>query len=126
MTNTTASRLRLLSSPEPVPPGRGFDDAFEAFGRRLAAEGRSENTISAYLRDLSYLSDTLLRNHPGIVPDGVTRPMIDEALTSPLVVVRPGPSRLQVCLVHASTLPRQAWKDNVDWLRRSTHRDSLP
>ena len=83
MTNTTASRLRLLSSPEPVPPGRAFDDAFEAFGRRLAAEGRSENTISAYLRDLSYLSEALLRGHPGIVPEEVTSPMIDEALTSP-------------------------------------------
>lgn len=77
MTNTTPSSLRLLSSPEPVPPVRGFDDAFEAFGRRLAAEGRSENTISAYLRDLSYLSDAILRRHPGIVPEEVTSPMID-------------------------------------------------
>jgi len=85
MTNTTASRLRLLSSPEPVPPGRGFDDAFEAFGRRLAAEGRSENTISAYLRDLSYLSETLIRRHPETAPDEVTSAMIDEALTSPQV-----------------------------------------
>lgn len=87
MTNTTPSRLRLLSSPESSDARPGFTDALEAFGRRLAAEGRSENTISAYLRDLSYLSDTLLRNNPGIVPDGVTRPMIDEALTSPLVAI---------------------------------------
>lgn len=90
MTNTTASRLRLLSSPEPVPPGRGFDEAFEAFGRRLAAEGRSENTISAYMRDLSYLSEALLRGHPGIVPEEVTSPMIDEALTSPQVTTSAG------------------------------------
>jgi integrase/recombinase XerC len=59
----------------------------EAFSRRLAAEGRSENTISAYLRDLSYLSEALLRRHPGIVPDEVTNAMVDEALTSPLVAI---------------------------------------
>ena len=81
MTNTTPSSLRLLSSPEPSSARPGFTDALEAFGRRLAAEGRSENTISAYLRDLSYLSEALLRRHPGIVPDEVTNSMVDEALT---------------------------------------------
>ena len=87
MTNTMPSRLRLLSSPEPSDARSCFTDALEAFGRRLTAEGRSENTISAYLRDLSYLSDTLLRNHPGTAPDEVTSAMIDEALTSPLVAI---------------------------------------
>lgn len=87
MTNTTPLRLRLLSSPEPSAARPGFTDALEAFGRRLTAEGRSENTISAYLRDLSFLSDTLLRNHPGTAPDEVSSAMIDEALTSPLVAI---------------------------------------
>jgi len=87
MMNTMPSRLRLLSSPEPSDARSCFTDALEAFGRRLTAEGRSENTISAYLRDLSYLSDTLLRNHPGTAPDEVTSAMIDEALTSPLVAI---------------------------------------
>jgi len=90
MTNTTPSRLRLLSSPEPSSARPGFTDSLEAFGRRLAAEGRSENTISAYLRDLSYLSKALLRRHPGIVPDEVTNSMIDEALTSPQVTTSAG------------------------------------
>ncbi len=85
MTNTSPSRLRPPSSPEPVPAGRGFDDALEAFSRRLAAEGRSPNTISAYLRDLSILSESLLRSHPDIDPGEVTRVMIDKALTSPEV-----------------------------------------
>jgi integrase/recombinase XerC len=65
--------------------GRGFNDALEAFGRRLAAEGRSPNTISAYLRDLSILSESLLRSHPDIDPGEVSRAMIDEALTAPQV-----------------------------------------
>jgi len=90
MTNTTPSSLRLLSSPEPSSARPGFTDALEAFGRRLAAEGRSENTISAYLRDLSYLSEALLRRHPGIVPDEVTNAMVDEALTSPEVTTSAG------------------------------------
>ena len=90
MTNTTPSSLRLLSSPEPSNARPGFTDALEAFGRRFAAEGRSENTISAYLRDLSYLSEAILRRHPGIVPDEVTSAMIDEALTSPQVTTSAG------------------------------------
>lgn len=85
MTNTTPSRLQPPSSPEPALAGRGFEDALEAFGRRLAAEGRSPNTVSAYLRDLSILSKSLLRSHPDIDPGKVTRAMIDEALTAPQV-----------------------------------------
>jgi len=90
MTNTTPSSLRLLSSPEPSSARPGFTEALEAFSRRLEAEGRSENTISAYLRDLSYLSEALLRRHPGIVPDEVTNAMVDEALTSPEVTTSAG------------------------------------
>jgi integrase/recombinase XerC len=65
--------------------GCGFNEAMEAFGRRLAAEGRSPNTISAYLRDLSILSESLLRSHPDIDPGEVSRAMINEALTAPQV-----------------------------------------
>ena len=90
MTNTTPSSLRLLSSPEPSSAPPDFTEALEAFSRRLEAEGRSENTISAYLRDLSYLSEALLRRHPGIVPDEVTNAMVDEALTSPEVTTSAG------------------------------------
>ncbi len=81
MTNATNSALRLLPGPEP------FERAVEAFGRRLAAEGRSPNTISAYLRDLRQLSAVLLERHPGLTPDCVTSALLDEALTSPAVVI---------------------------------------
>ena len=62
MTNATNSALRLLPGPGP------FERAVEAFGRRLAAEGRSPNTISAYLRDLRRLTAVLLQRHPGPDP----------------------------------------------------------
>ena len=80
MTNATNRALRLLPGPEP------FEQVVEAFGRRLAAEGRSPNTISAYLRDLRQLSAVLLQRHPGLAPGRVTSTLLDEALTSPAVV----------------------------------------
>ncbi len=76
----TTSALRLLPSPEPL------EQAGEAFGRRLAAEGRSPNTTSAYLRDLRQLTSVLLERHPGLTLARVTSAMLDEALTSPAVV----------------------------------------
>ncbi len=80
MTTAANSALRLLPRPEP------FEQAVEAFGRRLAAEGRSPNTISAYLRDLRQLTEVLLERHPALCPDDVTSATLDEALTSPAVV----------------------------------------
>ncbi len=80
MTNAASSALRLLPGPEPL------EQAAEAFGRRLAAEGRSPNTISAYLRDLRQLTSVLLERHPGLTLGRVTSAMLDEALTSPAVV----------------------------------------
>ncbi len=80
MTNAANSALRLLPGPEP------FELAVDAFGRRLAAEGRSPNTISAYLRDLRQLTAVMAERHPGLSPDRVTSAMLDEALTAPAVV----------------------------------------
>ena len=79
MTNTTTSPLRLLPRPEPL------EQAVEAFGRRLAADGRSSNTISAYLRDLKRFTGVLLTRHPGVTISQVTSGMLDEALTAPAV-----------------------------------------
>ena len=76
----TTSALRLLPTPEPL------EQAVAAFGRRLAAEGRSPNTISAYLRDLRQLAEVLLERHPGLTLGRVTSALLDEALTSPAVV----------------------------------------
>ena len=81
MTNVATSALRL--PPEPAP----FEQAVEAFGRRLAAEGCSPSTISAYLRDLRRLSAVLSEHHPGLAPGHVTSALLDEALTSPAVVI---------------------------------------
>ena len=81
MTNAATSVLRVLPGPEP------FERAVEAFGKRLAAEGRSPNTISAYLRDLRRLSTVLSEHHPGLAPGHVTSALLDEALTSAAVVI---------------------------------------
>ena len=80
MTIAANSALRLLPGPEP------FALAVEAFGRRLAAEGRSPNTISAYLRDLRLLTAVLSERNPGLALGRVTGAMLDEALTSPEVL----------------------------------------
>ena len=80
MTNTANSPLRPLPRPEP------FEQAVEAFGRRLAADGRSPNTISAYLRDLRCFVGVLSTRHPGVSTNQVTPGMLDEALTAPAVL----------------------------------------
>ena len=74
------SALRLLPTPEPL------EQAVAAFGGRLAAEGRSPNTISAYLRDLRQLTSVLLERHPSLTLGRVTSALLDEALTSPALV----------------------------------------
>ena len=80
MTNTANSPLRLLPRPEP------FEQEVEAFGRRLAADGRSPNTISAYLRDLKCFAGVLSSRHPGVTTSQVTPGILDEALTAPAVL----------------------------------------
>jgi len=90
MTNTATSPLRLLPRTEPLPAPRasrqaGLEQAVEAFGRRLAADGRSSNTISAYLRDLKRFTGVLLTRHPGVTISQVTPGMLDEALTASAV-----------------------------------------
>jgi len=79
MTNAAAGAVRLTPAPDLV------ERAVQAFGRRLEADGRSPNTVSAYLRDLSCMAEVLLRGYPGIALDSVTSAMIDEVLTSPEV-----------------------------------------
>jgi len=58
----------------------------EAFGRRLAADGRSPNTISAYLRDLKCFAGVLSSRNPGVTISQVTPGILDEALTAPAVL----------------------------------------
>ncbi len=83
MTNTAASALRAVPGPEPL------ERAVLAFGRRLEAEGRSPNTVSAYLRDLRTLAGVLAARRPGLTLERVTSTMLDEALTDPAVTTTP-------------------------------------
>lgn len=83
MTNTAASALRAVPGPE------SLERAVLAFGRRLEAEGRSPNTVSAYLRDLRTLAGVLAARRPGLTLERVTSTMLDEALTDPAVTTTP-------------------------------------
>lgn len=73
-------KARLVPASEPLM------SAIQSFGRRLEAEGRSPKTVSAYLRDLSYMADALIKRHPRTALDNVTSDMIDEVLTSPEIM----------------------------------------
>ena len=66
-------------------PHEPLDQTVEAFGRRLAADGRSSNTISAYLQGLKRFTGVLLTRHPGVTIGQVTQGMLDEALTASAV-----------------------------------------
>jgi len=78
------ARVRAnIGKPWSVPASEPFTSAIQSFGCRLEAEGRSPKTVSAYLRDLSYLAEAIIKRHPRTALDGITSAMIDEALTSP-------------------------------------------
>lgn len=94
MTNTAASALRAVSGPEPL------ERAVLAFGRRLEAEGRSPNTVSAYLRDLRTLAGVLAARRPGLTLERVTSTMLDEALTDPAVTTTPDGTQRSAASLH--------------------------
>jgi len=82
--------------PEPEP----LDRAVRAFGRRLEAEGRSPNTVSAYLRDLRTLAGVLAARRPGLTLERVTSTMLDEALTDPAVTTTPDGTQRSAASLH--------------------------
>lgn len=94
MTNTAASALRAVPGPEPL------ERAVLAFGRRLEAEGRSPNTVSAYLRDLRTLAGVLAARRPGLTLERVTSAMLDEALTDPVVTTTPDGTQRSAASLH--------------------------
>ena len=94
MTNTAASALRAVPGPE------FLERAVRAFGRRLEAEGRSPNTVSAYLRDLRTLAGVLAARRPGLTLDRVTSAMLDEALTDPAVTTTPDGTQRSAASMH--------------------------
>jgi len=94
MTNTAASALRAVPGPE------SLERAVLAFGRRLEAEGRSPNTVSAYLRDLRTLAGVLAARRPGLTLERVTSTMLDEALTDPAVTTTPDGTQRSAASLH--------------------------
>jgi len=94
MTNTAASALRAVPGPE------SLERAVRAFGRRLEAEGRSPNTVSAYLRDLRTLAGVLAARRPGLTLERVTSAMLDEALTDPAVTTTPDGTQRSAASLH--------------------------
>jgi len=83
-----------------VPGPEFLERAVRAFGRRLEAEGRSPNTVSAYLRDLRTLAGVLAARRPGLTLDRVTSAMLDEALTDPAVTTTPDGTQRSAASMH--------------------------
>jgi len=72
--------------PSPIRLMQPTDDlqqAIDDFAVRLRAQGRSEHTISAYLRDLRCFARAL----PAVDVGSITPAMIDAALTNPAVAI---------------------------------------
>jgi len=81
-------------------PHEPLERAVLAFGRRLEAEGRSPNTVSAYLRDLRTLAGVLAARRPGLPLERVTSTMLDEALTDPAVTTTPDGTQRSAASLH--------------------------
>lgn len=81
-------------------PHEPLERAVLAFGRRLEAEGRSPNTVSAYLRDLRTLAGVLAARRPGLTLERVTSTMLDEALTDPAVTTTPDGTQRSAASLH--------------------------
>jgi len=73
-----AQQISIVSSD-------GLHSAISDFETRLRAQGRAELTISAYMRDLRCLMQSLGE----VKPTSITPAMIDTALTDPLVMHTP-------------------------------------
>ena len=72
--------------PNPIRllhPTNDIEQAINDFAARLRAQGRSELTVSAYLRDLRCFAQAL----PSVDPAGITSAMVDAALNDPVVTL---------------------------------------
>lgn len=77
----------------PIPPTSTVLAEFET---RLRAQGRSQHTVSAYMRDLRCFASALGEMNPG----NVMPAMIDAALASPYVAVCPDGSPKSAATMH--------------------------
>lgn len=75
--------LRLLPEPDSI------DSAMTGFTLRLRAQGRSEHTVSAYVRDIALFASTLQRLYYGCTLQNITPAIIDAVLTDPAVALTP-------------------------------------
>jgi integrase/recombinase XerC len=66
-----------------MQPTDNLERSIDDFAVRLRAQGRSEHTISAYLRDLRCFARAL----PAVDVGSITPAMIDAALTNPAVAI---------------------------------------
>lgn len=78
-----AQTIRLLPEPHTIQL------AIDGFAIRLRAQGRSEQTVSAYLRDLELFASALDRLYPGNDLRDVSPTMIDAILADPAVAFSP-------------------------------------
>lgn len=80
---SNAQTIRLLPEPNTL------QQVIDGFAVRLRAQGRSEQTVSAYLRDLALFASALERLYPDVGIGGVTPAMIDAVLADPVVAFSP-------------------------------------
>lgn len=75
--------IRLLPQPDSI------QQAIDGFAIRLRAQGRSEQTVSAYLRDLAVFASAQDRLYQDIDLSDITPAMIDTVLTDPTIAFSP-------------------------------------
>ncbi len=80
---SNAQTIRLLPEPHTI------QQSINGFAVRLRAQGRSEQTLSAYLRDLAVFASALDRLHPGSDLSDITPTMIDAVLADPAIAFSP-------------------------------------
>lgn len=80
---SNAQTIRLLPEPDTIQLAIG------GFAVRLRAQGRSEQTVSAYLRDLALFASALGRLYPGNDLSDITSTMIDAILADPAIAFSP-------------------------------------
>jgi len=111
MIDTAAGAVRLMPAPDLV------ERAIQAFGRSLEADGRSPNTVSAYLRDLRTLARILTSIRPELSLDQVTPTMLDKVLTDPEVTQTRGGAPRSAASLHrfkAAVRSFFAWAEETE------------
>jgi len=113
MNNTAPSAVRLIPALDLV------EQAVCAFGRKLEADGRSPNTVSAYLRDLRTLARVLASIRPDLSMDQVAPGILDQVLTDPAVTETAGGAPRSAASLHrfkAAVRSFFAWAEEAELL----------